>query len=71
VKKKSPRKLELYRETLRRLDLVRAGAFPVPIIILPPNFTRGYCDSVASCSALAEDCCVVGAAGAEQNQNVG
>lgn len=73
--KKTVGKLRLHRETLHQLEAraVRGGAGTrfdlIGVTILtafPETFTcehcdseRRLCDSVASCTLLAEDCCVV------------
>jgi hypothetical protein len=57
-KRESQKKLTLHRETLRQLETAGLrrvhGGFRAAL----RADTDGLCDSVASCTELAEDCCV-------------
>jgi len=59
--KKRPKKLSLNRETLYLLEAPRlrwAEGRGAAAQRMSGEDTCGLCDSVASCSELAEDCCV-------------
>lgn len=57
--KKRQRKLSLHRETLYLLEAPRLRRAQGGVAArMSGEDTCGLCDSVASCSELAEDCCV-------------
>jgi hypothetical protein len=58
--KKRQKKLSLHRETLYLLEAPRLRRVQGGLAAVRESGedTCGLCDSVASCSELAEDCCV-------------
>jgi len=56
--KKTRKKLTLHRETLRKLESSGLRRVHGGVQLLRGEPTDGACDSVASCTELAEDCCV-------------